>query len=43
MNNNAKILVLRVSDRISGDNLLQLSQIGKENIKRVIKESESWF
>ena len=43
INKGAKILILRVSDSMSGENLLQLSQIGKKNIQRVIMENKKWF
>ena len=39
----SKVLILRVPGNISGDNLLQLSQIGKKNISRVINENNRWY
>ena len=41
--NESKVLILRVSDAISGDNLLQISQIGKNQIGRVISENQRWY
>ena len=42
-NKNAKILILRVPGIVSGENLLQLSQIGKKNISRIINENNRWY
>ena len=39
----SKVLILRIPGTISGDNLLQLSQIGKKNIGRVINENKRWY
>ena len=40
---NSKLLILRVPGNISGDNLLQLSQLGKKNILRVLSENRRWY
>ena len=39
----SKVIILRISGIISGDNLLQLSQVGKKNIGRVINENKRWY
>ena len=43
INKNANVLILRVPGNISGDNLLQLSQLGKKNIERVLSENSRWY
>ena len=43
INKNSNVLILRVPGNISGDNLLQLSQLGKKNIERVLSENSRWY
>ena len=38
-----KLLVLRISGKITGEPQRELSLIGKKNIQRVINESTQWF
>jgi len=42
-NSRAKILILRIPVTITGDNLFQISQVGKKNIDRVISENQRWY
>ena len=38
-----KLLVLRISGKITGEPQRELSLIGKKNMVRVINESMQWF
>lgn len=40
---NSLVLILRIPGNISGDNLLQLSQLGEKNILRVFRENQRWY
>ena len=42
-NKYASILILRVPGLLSGDKLLQLSQVEEKNISRVIKDNSRWY
>ena len=39
----AKILILRIGGRISGDILYQLSMLNDKNFQRVIEDNQPWF
>ena len=38
-----KLLVLRIGGKIAGDSQRELSIVGKNNAKRAISETMSWF
>jgi len=38
-----KLLILRISGKITGEPQRELSLIGKKNMQRVINESTQWF